>query len=304
MKRRSVLAENGAKEVVINVNRLSERLPQPVSLLYLRPSLSQRFVAFTLEVGPDSRKVLFIKDMVQTAVCEITFDGVDSVGGFIHKFEWGPASAPHDIYLVFDKDSVRPCIVYRYSLEEERLFRPKRFRALNITVRRMQLIMEESDLSCFVDVYRTKDDVYMIINSNNKNSSEAAVVTPKQLHCPKLVFSPRERGLQYFLTHCNNNFYVVSNLGKVGAEIETADSMSLYKCHYVDWAANHLCRPEHWVKVWPSSKLSTDMHSDPFGVATVAEFVKTAMLMTVEDIDFFKNVAVLYGRKRGMATIR
>lgn len=313
IRRRRVDASDGGTEVVINVNKLSERLPQPVSLLYLRPSVSQRYVAFILEVGAESKKMLYIKDMGQMAVCEISFDGPESVHGYISKFEWGRSADNDAIYFVFDKDLLRPRTVYRYVLEEQRLFRLNRFRALNLARSRMKCIFDEKDSSCFVDIYRTKDDKHMIINSNNKTSSEAFLLEEAEEGFQRRLFCRRRRGLQYYLTHCNNQFYAISNLkAALGRCAYTEDaimtdhSISLYRCDGITWdrdaSTEEIGHPSRWTKIWPSntSVPIQDKSTNPFNVDSNA----SAAVLAVEDVDFFRKLAVLYGRKRGIATIR
>jgi hypothetical protein len=164
-----------AGHVVVDVNKLSERLPQPVSLVYLRPSLSERYVAFLLQSGPQGGRRLFVKDMALSALCEVSFGDTPPVGN-IHKFEWGcPAPAPaqaetdpqatqgEELYLLFDSDHVRPDLVYRYTLDLERMFKKNRFRSINVPRRRLLLLYGERDPACFVDVYRTKDDRCMLL---------------------------------------------------------------------------------------------------------------------------------------------
>lgn len=288
--------------------------------------MSQRFIGFILEAGEESKKVFYVKDMSRSAVCEISFEGPDSVDGFISSFEWGTSDASDVLYVVFDEDHVRPSMVYRYDLEVDRLFRRDRFRALNITGRKLQLILRDPNPACFVNVYRTKDDKLMIINSNTKTSSEAIVMLPSSSVTGETrswqVFTRRVPGLQYYITHCNGHFYVMSNYetftetnGKNGNDsiVKIGNDMRLFRCRHSQRArGGDYCHPSTWELVWPLAQeqelsgINFSLKGDnPFGLPREesghGDVDRSAM--SVEDIDFSEHSAVLYGHRRGVSTI-
>ena len=298
------------------MNFLSERLPHPVSLGYLRPNLSERFVGFIILTGEENKKRLYIRDMKLKAMCEIAFDGDDFLHQYINKFEWGCQNHEDDIFLLFDQDSVRPCFLYRYSLDPERLFRKGRIRVMSVPKRKMEEVFIEEDPASFVDVYRSKDSKYIMISSNTKICSTVFVVSPLRNSDGKTklhMFCTKEDGLQLYVTHTSNYFYMVSNLrqstvprGTVASESEPKSNelhqfMSLFRCkgNLLHLGSNSpVTVTSDWDPVWPSAQKSNNVDDilNPFGLDGICD-------LSVEDIDFFSDSAVLYGRRNGVPTL-
>ncbi|KAJ2795856.1 hypothetical protein H4R20_005737, partial [Coemansia guatemalensis] len=80
----------------------------------------------------------------------------------------------------------------------------------------------EKDRECFVDITRTKDKQFHIINSSTLDSSEVRVFPTKRVHkqlspvdgVPEAhlqLLRPRQRGVEYFVDHHDGEFVILTN---------------------------------------------------------------------------------------------
>ncbi|PIA17346.1 hypothetical protein COEREDRAFT_41146 [Coemansia reversa NRRL 1564] len=86
----------------------------------------------------------------------------------------------------------------------------------------------ENDHECFVDITRSKDKQFHIINSSTLDSSEVRVFPTncvhKQMPSPDItpetqsqLLRPRQRGVEYFVDHHNGEFVILTNSPKDGS---------------------------------------------------------------------------------------
>jgi len=94
-------------------------------------------------------------------------------------------------------------------------FRPWRVyrHTLGTSVSEDELIYEDPDLAFYVDVNRSKDKEYLFISSQSKISSEVHYLSTENPAGSFILFSPRERGVEYSLEHHGGYFYVLTNRG-------------------------------------------------------------------------------------------
>ncbi|ORZ14719.1 prolyl oligopeptidase family-domain-containing protein, partial [Absidia repens] len=137
------------------------------------------------------------------------------------------------------------------------------------------LIYEETDNTAFVDITCTKDSKYITINSNSLSSSEIRVIAASfvpganQNHAPPplLLIEPRQPGLEYYVDHHNDSFYILTN-------VDGAVNFKLVKA--------------------PDGKTSRNHWKD---IITMGSTEK------IEDVDLFQNHIVIYGRRDGLPVI-
>jgi protease II len=170
-----------------------------------------------------------------------------------------------------------------------------------------------------VDVGRSKDDKYVIISRHSKTSSEVAVA-PVPLPLPVIdptniasngftTILQRQRGLKYYVDHCDGMFYVAANLphGPLSPvsctpplhssdDLHTELSIIRYASALLTEFATQ-SRPDGrieinfdgWETVFPTSiDRSNPKHDN----------------VSIRDFDIFQNKIVIYGRSGGYPTVR
>nr|XP_054758803.1 prolyl endopeptidase-like [Lytechinus pictus] len=98
-----------------------------------------------------------------------------------------------------------------YNLQAREVWRHQ----VGTSQQRDKLIFEEMDERFFVDLSRTKDRRYVIINSNSRTSSELWLIDPCRSSpetLPTLLWK-RQDGVECYLDHCGQTFYALSNTG-------------------------------------------------------------------------------------------
>ncbi len=74
------------------------------------------------------------------------------------------------------------------------------------------LIYDEKDETFDCYVYKSKSDQFIIIGSSSTLTDEYQIINADQLDSDPIVFHPRERGLEYKITHFKDKFYILTNL--------------------------------------------------------------------------------------------
>jgi oligopeptidase B len=131
-----------------------------------------------------------------------------------------------------------------------------------------KLIYTEEDETFGTYVYKTKSKEYLIIGSYSTLTSEFRYLKANEPNKEFKIFQPRERGLEYSISHYDDSFYVLTNMGG-------ATNFRLMK------TSEKNTEKEHWVDMLP--------HRED---------------VLIEDIDIFKNYLVVSERTNGLNEIR
>jgi oligopeptidase B len=130
------------------------------------------------------------------------------------------------------------------------------------------LVFQEDDDTFNAYVYKTKSKDYIIVGSSATLTDEFRILDANTPDGQFKLFAPRERGLEYSISHFKDNFYIVTNKDK-------AENFKLMKTPIGKTAQ------ENWVDVLP--------HRED---------------VLLEDIDIFKDYLVVSERKLGLSQIR
>lgn len=131
-----------------------------------------------------------------------------------------------------------------------------------------ELVFEEKDETFNTYIYKSKSKDYLIIGSGSTLTSEYQILDANNPEGEFKVFQPRERGLEYGISHYDGNFYVLTNK-------DEATNFKLMKTP-VDKTEK-----ENWVEVIP--------HREDY---------------LLEDIDIFKDYLVVSERNNGLNKIK
>lgn len=77
-----------------------------------------------------------------------------------------------------------------------------------------QLVFHEKDETFDTFVYRSKSEKYIIIGSSSTLTSEYRISRTGDPNNTFVIFSPRERGIEYSISHYGNSFYILTNKDK------------------------------------------------------------------------------------------
>lgn len=130
------------------------------------------------------------------------------------------------------------------------------------------LVYHEKDSAFNTFVYKSKSRQYLIIGSSSTLSTEYRVLNADTPDGTFRVFHPRERKLEYSISHYNGSFYILTNSAG-------ADNFKLMK------TPENATSKDHWQEVIPHRKD-----------------------VLIEDLEIFKDYLVVSERKGGLNQIR
>jgi len=131
-----------------------------------------------------------------------------------------------------------------------------------------ELVFTEADDTFGTYVYKTKSKKFIVIGSYSTLTSEYRILSAGNPTGKFQIFQPRERGLEYSISHYGNNWYVLTNKDK-------ALNFKLMK------TSEDKTSKENWVDMIP--------HRDD---------------VLLEDIDIFKDYLVVSERNNGLTKLR
>ncbi|WP_333694961.1 S9 family peptidase [Flavobacterium sp.] len=131
-----------------------------------------------------------------------------------------------------------------------------------------QLVFHEKDDTYMVYVMKSKSKKYLVINSSSTLTGEYQILNADKPNDKFKVFQPRTRGLEYTISHFENDFYIVTN----------KDGATNFK---VMKTSENATGKDNWVDVIPHK-------SD----------------VLIEGIEIFKDYLVVEERSNGLNKIR
>ncbi len=93
------------------------------------------------------------------------------------------------------------------TLRSDRIFKHK----LGTPSREDEMVFHEKDSTYNTFVYKTKSRKYIVIGSVSTLTSEYRILNADDADKDFLIFSPRERGVEYSISHYDGNFYILTN---------------------------------------------------------------------------------------------
>ncbi len=130
------------------------------------------------------------------------------------------------------------------------------------------LVFQEDDETFFSYVYKTKSKQYIVIGSSSTLTSEFRILQADDTNGDFQVFQERTRGLEYSISHFEDEFFILTNKDK-------ATNFKLMKTNVLKTAK------EHWKEVMA--------HRED---------------VLLEGLDIFKNYMVVSERENGLNKIR
>lgn len=99
-----------------------------------------------------------------------------------------------------------------------------------------ELVFHEEDETFTTFVYKTKSKEFIVIGSSSTLTTEFQILRADDPNGKFHVFSKRVRGMEYSLTHYENNFYILTNMGgATNFKLMTTPEDQTESEHWVDF---------------------------------------------------------------------
>lgn len=213
-----------------------------------------------ISVSPDNQLASFGTDTVSRRQYTIQIKNLKTGGIYPDKIEnttggsvWGNNSKTL-FYTKKDPVTLRSDKIYRHTL--------------GTPASDDVLVFHEKDSTFSTFVFKTKSRKFIVIGSVSTLTSEYQILDADNPTGNFEVFSPRERGVEYSISHYNNSFYVLTNRDK-------ATNFKLMKT-----PANQT-ESKYW-----------------------REFIPHREEVLLEDVDIFKDFYVLSERENGLNKLK
>lgn len=175
--------------VMLDVNAMAEG-HEYYQVVGLNVSLDNRWLAFGVDTVSRRQYNIFIKDLQSG---EILDPGViNTTGGST----WANDNSTL-FYTRKDEQTLRSFQVYQHKLGANEADK---------------LVYQEDDETFNTGIYKTKSNEFLVIWSGSTLTSDYRILDANDPGNEFKPFSPRERGLEYFIEHFEDKFYIVTNL--------------------------------------------------------------------------------------------
>jgi len=203
------------EEIMLNVNELAEGHDYyQVSGLSMHPSNQK--ISFGVDTVSRRIYTIYTKDLITGAIDQVTEN--ECTGGST----WS-ADGNHLFYTVKDAETLRSDKI-------------KRWDALTGV---HEVIFEESDETFSTFVYKTRSKEFIIIGSGSTMSDEYRFIPANDPLAEFQIIQPRERGLEYGVSHFGEHFYIRTNAdGATNFKLIKAPVASPSKANWEDVIAH------------------------------------------------------------------
>lgn len=243
---RKKLGDNNAKEEIMLNGPVMAKGHSYFSIGGRSVSPNNEIVAYGLDTISRRRYDIYFKDLKTGELLK------DKLSNTTSGLAWA-----NDNKTVFytSKDSV--------TLRSDKIYK----HVLGTDQSQDELVFEETDDTFRTFVYRIRSDKYIVIGSSQTLSTEYRVLDTNTPNGDWKIIQPREKDLEYSISHLGDHFYIRTNLD--------AKNFKLVKTPV------NATTKDNWVDVIP--------HRDN---------------VLLEDFTLFKNHLALGERKDGLSTIR
>ncbi|XP_049850808.1 protease 2-like isoform X2 [Schistocerca gregaria] len=238
---RKKLSLDAPEEVLLDCNTLLKKSNR-ITVGTLKVTQDHRFLVYLLDTRSNEMFDAYVMDTVEKTQISVIKN--------VSNVEW--ALDGKSIFYSVPDEMRRPYRIYRRYLhgkvEDE-------------------LIHEELDDKFFLDISRTKDWKYIIINSNSKITSEVRILDTSASDARPKLITARNTGTEFFMDHAGDYFYIVTN-----------EKDSNYKVMRV---------PDHSILDLQKWEVLVPSRAD----------------VSIEDVDVLSNHVVIYERHGGLSRV-
>lgn len=179
-----------AEEIMLNVNEMAEDY-EYYATSGANVSMDNRYAAYGVDTVSRRQYTIHIKDL-QTG--EMLADVIPNTTG---GSTWSN-DGQYLFYTVKDPISLRSYRIHRHKI--------------GTPTQEDVMVFEEEDDTFSAFVYKTKSDKYLVVGSYQTLSTEYQILEADNPTGEFRMFQPRERGLEYRISHYDDKFYIRTNL--------------------------------------------------------------------------------------------
>ncbi|NWU89491.1 PPCEL protein, partial [Upupa epops] len=154
-----------------------------------------------IRISPDQRymAISLKSENSEEATCVIMkldhFPVVEKVIPSVFSFEW----ATNDVLYYTSQKNLKCQNVFMTTFTNQK---------------HTKLVYTEKDARFFVDIYRTKDERFLTINSNSKTTSEVWLIDCRNPFKLPALIQARRKGVIYHIEHRNDELYILTTHGE------------------------------------------------------------------------------------------
>ena len=183
-------SQDAPEEIMLDVNEMAEGYAY-YSVVGVNVSPNNNIVAFGVDTVSRRQYTIYFKSL-ETG--ELLNSKIPNTTGGI---AW--ANDNSTVFYTIIDEALRPHQIFRHSVSDE-------------GSENDALVYEENDETFRAFVYKSKSKEYIMFGSGSTLSTEFSYLSANNpLGKPKVI-QPREKGLEYSVTHYGNKFYIITNL--------------------------------------------------------------------------------------------
>ncbi|HKK10610.1 MAG TPA: prolyl oligopeptidase family serine peptidase, partial [Bacteroidales bacterium] len=180
--------DSDKEEVLLDGNKMAEGLAY-FDLGSFAVSENNKLLAYSTDTVSRRQYTIYIKDLRTGKILE---DRIPNTTGTV---VWGGDNKT--LFYTVKDETLRPYRIYRHVTGQPS--------------DKDELVFEESDATFECDVRKSKSRKYIFIDSESTVSNETRFADARHPEREFKVLQPRERGLEYAVSHHHNHFYILTN---------------------------------------------------------------------------------------------
>lgn len=177
------------EEIMFDVNEMAKGFSY-YKITSLNISDDNRYCAFGVDTVSRREYVLQVKDLFTGEILPFKIERTTGAS------TWS-ADGKYLFYSRKDAQTLRANTIFRHKI--------------GTIVNEDVLVFEEKDETFSTFIYRSKSRKYLIIGSESTLTSEYRILEADSPDREFRVFSPREQGLEYSISHYQDQFYILTN---------------------------------------------------------------------------------------------
>eukprot|EP01080_Neovahlkampfia_damariscottae_P007022 gene7022-11187_t len=181
-------------DVVLDQNKVYQSIegekPKYFEISKCKLSACERFIGYLVDVSGEENYDFYLRD-IYTGDTILRIENKNTV-----NFEFSVDGK--SIYYIISNEYKRPFKIFRKSFENR--------------IDDDDEIFHEPNESNYIDISKTKDNAFLMINSFSKFSNEISLINSETDELK--IFQKRKENLNYFIEHNNGKFYIITNLKK------------------------------------------------------------------------------------------
>ncbi|CAN5256017.1 oligopeptidase B [soil metagenome] len=183
--RRSI--EGNKEEVLLNLNEVASGEGN-ISLAFFEISPDEQMIAFAADTTGSENYALYVKNIAKNEV----FDTIPAIS---HSAAW--ANGNQTIYYTTQDESGRPDKVFMHKID--------------LPYEDDKLVFLEEDPAFYLKVKRSKNNQYLILNSESQSTTEVHTLPANEPNQDFMLFSERQFGVKYQVFPHEKEFFILTN---------------------------------------------------------------------------------------------